>query len=84
MPLRIPQTTNLCSVFLVGMALLLSYMNYRGLTVVGHSLVASALAILVPFVLLIVLAIPHIRPANWLVFEPKEVDWTTFINVMFW
>mmetsp|Transcript_23117 Transcript_23117/g.63828 ORF Transcript_23117/g.63828 Transcript_23117/m.63828 type:complete len:649 (+) Transcript_23117:185-2131(+) len=72
------------SVFLVGMALMLSYMNFRGLTVVGHSLVASCLAILVPFVLLVVLAVPHIKPANWLEFEPKAVDWTTFINVMFW
>jgi len=29
-------------------------------------------------------AVPYIRPANWLVFEPKTVDWGTYINVMFW
>lgn len=71
------------TLFLVGMSLMLSYMNYRGLTVVGHSLLASAVIILVPFLLLAALAAPNVNPANWLVM-PKEVDWTTWINVMFW
>jgi hypothetical protein len=51
---------SLCSTFLVGMCLVLSYLNYRGLTVVGHSLLASALAVLLPFILLSLLAIPKV------------------------
>jgi len=71
-------------VFLVGMSAALSYMNYRGLTVVGHSLVASAAAILVPFAVLCALAAPRVTPANWTEVDWGAVDWRTFINVMFW
>lgn len=46
----------------------------------GHSLLASALAILLPFVALAGLAAPHVRPANWVVVEWGDVDWGTFIN----
>ncbi len=66
------------------MSLLLSYMNWRGLTVVGHSLLVSAVVILVPFFLLALLAAPRINPRNWLVVDWDEVDWPTWINVMFW
>eukprot|EP00967_Tisochrysis_lutea_P122823 scaffold203651_cov21-Tisochrysis_lutea.AAC.2 len=54
---------------------MLSLMNYRGLTVVGNSMVASAIAIVVPFVLLVVLSVPHIKPVNWLEYKEEEVDW---------
>ncbi len=59
-------------------------MNYRGLTVVGNSMIASAIAIVVPFVLLVLLSLPHIKPVNWVEYDEKQVDWGTFINVMFW
>jgi len=72
------------SLFVIVVALMLSLMNYRGLTVVGNSMVASAIAIVVPFVLLVVLSVPHIKPVNWLEYKEEEVDWGTFINVMFW
>lgn len=36
-----------CRIFISGMSLLLSYMNWRGLTVVGHSLLASGVIIIV-------------------------------------
>ena len=36
-----------CRYLLVGLSLLLSYLNYRGLTVVGHAIVTSIIAILV-------------------------------------
>ena len=38
----------------------------------------------VPFVLLILLAIPQIKPSNWLIVDWATVDWATYINVMFW
>jgi len=70
--------------FLMGMSLLLSYLNYRGLTVVGHTIVTSCLAILVPFVLLTALCVPHLEPRNWLQMDLDKLDWGTFLNIMFW
>ncbi len=49
------------SCFLVGMSVLLSWLNYRGLTVVGHAVITSTIAIVLPFVLLCLLCIPHIK-----------------------
>lgn len=72
------------TVFIGGMSVMLSYMNYRGLTVVGHSLLASGVVILVPFILMAILAAPRINPANWLIVDWDAVDWPTWINVMFW
>lgn len=68
--------------FLVGMSVLLSWLNYRGLTVVGHAVITSTIAIVLPFVLLCLLCIPHIKVENYK--REVEVDWPTFINVMFW
>jgi len=70
--------------FLAGMSMLLSYMNWRGLTVVGHSLLASGVIILVPFFLMAFLAAPHIKPSNWLEVDWDTVNWHAWINVMFW
>ena len=55
-----------CSIFLFGLALSLAYLNYRGLTVVGHTIMTAVLVILVPFIILTVLCIPDIEPSNWL------------------
>ena len=65
--------------------ILLSYLNYRGLHVVGTSAIAMTVITLMPFILLCILGIPHVKPSNWLIFEPKQkIDWLTFLNVMFW
>ncbi|KXZ49449.1 hypothetical protein GPECTOR_21g675 [Gonium pectorale] len=71
-------------VFLVGMSLLLSWLNYRGLTVVGHAVVTSTVAILLPFLLLCALCVPHIDVSNYTKVDWDTVDWSTFLNVMFW
>ncbi|KAG2428029.1 hypothetical protein HXX76_012014 [Chlamydomonas incerta] len=70
--------------FLVGMSLLLSWLNYRGLTVVGHAVVTSTVAIVLPFVLLCLLALPHANVKNYTKVDWDTVDWPTFLNVMFW
>ncbi|EFJ45190.1 amino acid carrier 4, partial [Volvox carteri f. nagariensis] len=71
-------------VFLVGMSLLLSGLNFRGLTVVGNAVITSTLAILVPFALLCVLCLPQIQLSNYTRVDLDKVDWSTFLNVMFW
>lgn len=49
----------------MSMSLMLSFLNYRGLTVVGHTITTSILAIVIPFVLLCLLSIPYVEPTNW-------------------
>lgn len=60
-------------------------LNYRGLDIVGQSSELIVVLILLPFIVLILLGIPHVDPSNWFVRVPiKEVDWSDFLNVMFW
>ncbi|GIL60391.1 hypothetical protein Vafri_14994 [Volvox africanus] len=70
--------------FLVGMSLLLSGLNYRGLTVVGNAVITSTLAILVPFALLCALCLPKVQVSNYTRVDWDSVNWSTFLNVMFW
>jgi amino acid transporter len=52
-------------VFLITLSLSLTYMNYRGLHVVGNAVVTGTLFILVPFIVLSFACIPHTEPRNW-------------------
>mmetsp|Transcript_4121 Transcript_4121/g.11811 ORF Transcript_4121/g.11811 Transcript_4121/m.11811 type:complete len:657 (-) Transcript_4121:1518-3488(-) len=70
--------------FLVGMSLFLSYLNYRGLSVVGHTIIISCVAIIMPFVVIVLLAIPHMQPENWTKVDWPSVNWFTYLNIMFW
>ncbi len=63
--------------FLFGLALSLAYLNYRGLTVVGHTIITAVIVILVPFVILVVLCAPDVRPLNWLKIDLPNVDWVS-------
>ena len=52
---------------------------------VGNTAITYVLAILLPFVLLVGMALPQATPANWIIMPPLgEVDWLVFINIMFW
>lgn len=72
------------TLFLVGLNLALTYMNYRGLHVVGKVAVAMTAFTLLPFILMCLLGAPHVDPSNWLVVDWKAVQWVPFLNVMFW
>ncbi|KAG9440262.1 hypothetical protein H6P81_020427 [Aristolochia fimbriata] len=69
---------------LLGITAFLTFLNYRGLHIVGFSAVALAVFSLSPFVVLGVLAIPRIRPERWLVVDFKNVQWRGYFNSMFW
>ncbi|EIE19872.1 amino acid transporter [Coccomyxa subellipsoidea C-169] len=71
-----------CSLFAV--SILLSYLNYRGLTIVGRVAIGMTLFIVLTFLVLIGLSIPRLHPANWLIVDLGTVEWRPFINVMFW
>ncbi|KAL5561353.1 hypothetical protein UlMin_031100 [Ulmus minor] len=69
---------------LLGITASLTYLNYRGLHIVGFSAVSLAIFSLFPFAVMAVLSIPRIKPRQWLVVDFKKVDWRGYFNSMFW
>ncbi|KAL9417735.1 hypothetical protein AB3S75_040677 [Citrus x aurantiifolia] len=69
---------------LLGITGALTYLNYRGLHIVGFSAVSLLVFSLCPFVVMGILSIPHIKPRRWLVVDFKKVDWRGYFNSMFW
>jgi len=53
-------------VFLLVLSLLLTYLNYRGLHVVGNFAITTTILIAMPFLFLCALALPQAQPSNWL------------------
>eukprot|EP00249_Psilotum_nudum_P024956 c29332_g1_i3 orf=629-2104(+) len=62
----------------------LTYLNFRGLTIVGWTAVALGLFSLLPFCVMALLALPRLEPANWLQTDFGDVDWNTYLNTLFW
>lgn len=66
--------------------LLLSFVNYLGLSIVGYFAVILGIVSLLPFILMSLIAIPQIQPHRWLSLGQKGVkrDWNLFFNTLFW
>ncbi|KAJ3674339.1 hypothetical protein LUZ60_004955 [Juncus effusus] len=62
----------------------LTYLNYRGLHLVGISAVVLTVFSLSPFVAMALLSVPKIRPGRWIKFDKKKLDLRAFFNSMFW
>lgn len=62
----------------------LTYMNYRGLTIVGWVAVSLGLFSLLPFVVMGLLSIPKLRPSRWLEMDLQHVNWNLYLNTLFW
>lgn len=62
----------------------LTFLNYRGLHIVGFSAVALTAFSLSPFLFMSVLAVPKIEPGRWLQVNLERVDWRGYFNSMFW
>ncbi|XP_070018933.1 probable polyamine transporter At3g19553 [Nicotiana sylvestris] len=69
---------------LLGITVSLTYLNYRGLHIVGSSAVLLASFSLFPFVVMAILSIPRIRPRQWIVVDFNKVEWRGYFNTMFW
>ncbi|KAJ0801100.1 putative amino acid/polyamine transporter I [Helianthus annuus] len=69
---------------LIGLTVLLTYLNYRGLHIVGTSAVVLACFSLLPFVVMGIVSIPKIRPKRWVSVDFKKVEWRGYFNNMFW
>ncbi|KAF2314522.1 hypothetical protein GH714_027265 [Hevea brasiliensis] len=67
-------------------SIILSFLNYTGLTIVGYVAVGLGIVSLAPFIIMSLLAIPKIHPHRWISLGQKGVkkDWTLFFNTLFW
>lgn len=68
----------------LALTVLLTYMNYRGLTIVGWVAVTLGVFSLLPFVVMGFLSIPKLEPSRWLVVNLHDVDWNLYLNTLFW
>ncbi|CAN4076378.1 unnamed protein product [Withania somnifera] len=68
----------------VALTVVLTYMNYRGLTIVGWIAVSLGILSILPFVVMGLISIPKIRPARWLVADVHSIDWNLYLNTLFW
>ncbi|CAI9274869.1 unnamed protein product [Lactuca saligna] len=68
----------------LALTIALTYMNFRGLTIVGWVAVLLGIFSLVPFVIMGFISIPKIEPQRWLVVDLHVVDWNLYLNTLFW
>lgn len=71
-------------IFLLSLTWGLTYMNYRGLTLVGRTAILLSIFTILPFLAMLLLALPQIQPHRWLVVDLQAVRWGDYINIMFW
>ncbi|KAK8952474.1 putative polyamine transporter [Platanthera zijinensis] len=62
----------------------LTYMNYRGLTIVGWVAVFLGVFSILPFIFMGFVAIPKLDVSRWLVSDFNNVDWSLYLNTLFW
>ncbi|KAL3818341.1 hypothetical protein ACJIZ3_004246 [Penstemon smallii] len=71
-------------VAVLALTVVLTYMNYRGLTIVGWVAVLLGTFSILPFVVMGLISIPKLKPKRWLVADVKNVDWNLYLNTLFW
>lgn len=62
----------------------LTYMNYRGMTIVGRVAVLLGTLSILPFIIMGFVSIPKITPSRWFVSDIHNVDWNLYLNTLFW
>lgn len=68
----------------LSLTLALTYMNYRGLTVVGWVAIVLGVFSLLPFIVMGLVAIPKLEPSRWFVMNLHNVNWGLYLNTLFW
>ncbi|XP_038887706.1 probable polyamine transporter At1g31830 isoform X1 [Benincasa hispida] len=68
----------------LALTVILTYLNYRGLTIVGWVAVILGVFSILPFAVMGLVSIPKLRPSRWLVVNLKDVDWNLYLNTLFW
>ena len=73
--------------FIITITICLTYLNYRGLDVVGNVAIVICLISLLPFVVFCVLGSFQVVPSRWLTTPANGiygVDWRLLLNTFFW
>ncbi|XP_072987668.1 polyamine transporter PUT1-like [Typha latifolia] len=68
----------------LGLTAVLTYMNYRGLTIVGWLAITLGVFSFLPFVIMGLVAIPKLSPSRWLAVDFHNVNWNLYVNTLFW
>lgn len=68
----------------IALTIFLTYLNYRGLTIVGWVAVILGVFSLLPFVVMGFISLPRLEPKRWLVADLHNVDWNLYLNTLFW
>ncbi|XP_044466276.1 probable polyamine transporter At1g31830 isoform X2 [Mangifera indica] len=68
----------------LGLTAILTFLNYRGLVIVGWVAILLGVFSLLPFIVMGLVAIPKLEPSRWLVVNLHEVDWNLYLNTLFW
>ncbi|VFQ92213.1 unnamed protein product [Cuscuta campestris] len=67
------------------LTIVLTYLSYRGLAVVGWVAVLLGVLSLLPFLFMGLVSLPRIDPSRWLEFEGMgSVNWGLYLNTLFW
>ncbi|CAA6659204.1 unnamed protein product [Spirodela intermedia] len=75
------------SISVLALTAALTYLNYRGLTIVGGVAVFLGVFSILPFAVMGLLSIPRLEPSRWLAAPPdlrSGVDWNLYLNTLFW
>ncbi|KAL8010540.1 putative amino acid/polyamine transporter I [Plasmopara halstedii] len=64
-------------------AVLFMLPTLKSVKVVGHTLLVLGIMIFMPFAVLIINAIPFIKPMNWFVIR-KDRDWGRLLSALYW
>ncbi|KAL9230754.1 hypothetical protein vseg_006066 [Gypsophila vaccaria] len=62
----------------------LTFMNYRGLTIVGWTAVFLGVASMLPFAVMGLISIPKLEPSRWLIVNLHNIKWSLYLNTLFW
>uniref|UniRef100_A0A1J3HJI6 Putative polyamine transporter n=1 Tax=Noccaea caerulescens TaxID=107243 RepID=A0A1J3HJI6_NOCCA len=66
------------------LTLLLTYLNYRGLTIVGYTAVLMGVFSMLPFAVMTLVSIPKLEPRRWFDADVENVNWNLYLNTLFW
>lgn len=71
-------------VAVLALTIILTYMNYRGMVIVGGVAVVLGILSILPFVVMGLVAIPKLEPSRWLAVDLHNVNWNVYLNTLFW
>ncbi|KAL8141730.1 hypothetical protein V2J09_014762 [Rumex salicifolius] len=68
----------------LALTVVLTFLNYRGITIVGWVAVLLGIFSILPFAAMTLISIPRLEPKRWLAVKLHGVDWGLYLNTLFW